>query len=166
MAWKIENDLMRRDVPFKHDPEQRAWYLKLGDDRKLAWELEHYAKGGRLNGAQMSLLSGFPFPIPDFPYKLTLTCKPRKLPPLMPVGVSIALPESIIDLIEQLEPGVHGYWPTEMFWQDGTPVAEKRWLLNVRNRLDTMLPDLSKDMWVTRPPLGEGEYIITRGFTD
>jgi len=43
------------------------------------------------------------------------------------------------DLVEEIEPGVHQFFPVELFLQDGvTPYGEPFWLLNVATRVDAI----------------------------
>lgn len=52
-----------------------------------------------------------------------------------------AVSERVIAAIEDLEPGVHGFWPVDFSFENGEN-AGRRWLMNIGNRLQTL--DLEK----------------------
>ena len=52
--------------------------------------------------------------------------------------MSWAIPEHIVNIIEEIEPGVHRYLPTEVTYTDGQPYEEKRWVLQVRQLTETL----------------------------
>lgn len=164
MAWCARHDPGGPTIPMTLNPEHKAWMQKVDQELSFAAKQEMRSQGIVPNYVTRGFHSGYPFPIPDFEFGVRIETKPRRLPMFLPLGFAYAIPQQIIDLIEAIEPGVHRYWPTDMTWEDGTAVAEKRWILNVCNRLDTLLPEVSQDMWVTKPPVGEGDYVITARF--
>jgi len=46
------------------------------------------------------------------------------------------------DVVERFEPGRHQFFPVDMLWEDGT-LAQKMFMLNICNRLDTVSRDAS-----------------------
>lgn len=57
---------------------------------------------------------------------------------ILPTCLGKAITGFVRDAIEEIEPGVHQYFPCEIFFQDGTQLDEDRWILNICNRLDTI----------------------------
>ena len=161
MAWSANHDFSTPAIPITLNRDHEAWLEQAKTQREIAKEAEMRAQGVPVPDAKMGLLSGYAFPPPDFAFGICVNTKPRTLPMFLPVSISYAIPQQLIDAIESVEPDVHQYWPADLTWDDGTPIGEKRWLLNICNRLDTLLPDVSKEIWVTKPPFGEGKYIFT-----
>ncbi|MBG6177555.1 hypothetical protein IWQ55_005409 [Labrenzia sp. EL_208] len=90
----------------------------------------------------VELSSGHRLPTPETVFQLSITSGHRELPDDFVNGrIGRAVSERVVDLIERLEPGVHGFWPIDVSFRDGA-FAGRRWLLNVGNRLDTL--DLEK----------------------
>jgi hypothetical protein len=161
MAWSANHDFTTRAIPITLNRDHETWLKEAKTQREHTKKAEQRAQGVPVPSAYMGLMDGYPFPIPDFAFGICVNTKPQTLPLFLPLGISYAIPQQVIDAIESVEPGVHQYWPAELTWDDGTPIGEKRWLLNICNRLDTLLPDVSEDIWVTKPPFGEGKYIFT-----
>lgn len=91
---------------------------------------------------QAGLMDGGDVPVPDHPVRYSYPASARKYRDRFPVFQhalgAYAIPEHIINIIEKIEPGVHRYLPTEITYTDGQPFDEKRWLLQVRQRVETM----------------------------
>lgn len=49
-----------------------------------------------------------------------------------------AVSQKVIDIIESIEPGVHQYLPYELIQPDGSAHPDKRWLLNICTRAETI----------------------------
>lgn len=161
MAWSANHDFTTRAIPITLNRDHAAWLRDAETQWERAKKAEMRAQGHPLPSAYMVLLYGYAFPPPDFAFGICVNAKPQTLPMFLPLGISYAIPQQVIDAIESVEPGIHQYWPADLTWDDGAPIGEKRWLLNICNRLDTLLPEVSKDIWVTKPPVGEGMYIFT-----
>jgi len=52
--------------------------------------------------------------------------------------------------VEELEPGIHQFFPVELTAKDGEVLEKRHWLLNICNRVDAV--DLSKS---EQPPTGK-----------
>jgi hypothetical protein len=161
MAWSANHDITTRAIPITRNPDHAAWLQEAKAQRERAKKAEQRAQGIAVPSAYMGLMDGYPFPIPDFAFGICVNTKPQTLPLFLPVRISYAIPQQVIDAIESVEPGIHQYWPADLTWDDGTPIGEKRWLLNICNRLDTLLPDLSTAIRVIKPPVGERSYMFT-----
>lgn len=70
------------------------------------------------------------------------------------------------DVVEAVEPGVHQYFPVDMLWEDDGTLAQKMFIFNVCNRLDTVSREASTTelrhgmMW--EPSTGEMVYSLPR----
>ena len=82
---------------------------------------------------------GWKWPMPNQPFRNKLKRKEGKLVDI--IGTSFetyAISQKVIDIIESIEPGVHQYLPYELIQKDGTAHPDKRWLLNVCTRAETL----------------------------
>lgn len=130
MAWRISttmHDEFRPSVTLH--PDDEALYDRMIEDVKREQNLYGLTA--------IAMNAGFKFPQPDHPFRLQITSDHETLPPFLAARISWAVPQSVIDAIESLEPGVHRYWPVDITMKDGSK-AEPRWLLNICNRLDTI----------------------------
>lgn len=98
------------------------------------------------------LQSGWRWPMNEQPYRYRLE-KPTDWMPDIGNGIT----ERVVDLIEAIEPGVHQYLPAEIYNSDGS-FRERRWLLNICNQLDTLVPEHSN---IVVSPYGR--YMIGNG---
>ncbi|MCP4183428.1 MAG: hypothetical protein GY761_08930 [Hyphomicrobiales bacterium] len=66
------------------------------------------------------------------------------------------------DVVEQLEPDVHQFFPVELFWSNDTSAGQRYWFFPC-NRLDTVDRDkttkLFRNLWY---PRGGGEFVFSR----
>ncbi|MEL7524232.1 MAG: DUF1629 domain-containing protein [Pseudomonadota bacterium] len=103
-----------------------------------------YQKENNAWARTVELSSGDKLPEPETVFQLSITSSHKELPDDFVNGrIGRAVSERVVDLIERLEPGVHGFWPIDVSFRDGT-FAGRRWLLNVGNRLSTLDMQKSK----------------------
>ena len=84
--------------------------------------------------------AGFPYPAPERPFRYWAWTRKDALPNFLSAWIGKIIPQSVVDLIERHEPGVHRYLPVLIACEDG--LVEDRFLLNVCNRLLTIDLDL------------------------
>lgn len=163
MAWFVMMDSRNRgdedetylSPEIEIIPEEQERYRTIGtavaEDRFRAWR----AKGK--NPYEVALIGeapdhpyfspftlapmreGWRWPKLDEPLRDRLKGKEGKLVDI--IGSSFntfAISQRVIDVIESIEPGVHQYLPYELIQKDGSVHPDKRWLLNVCTRLDTL----------------------------
>jgi hypothetical protein len=97
----------------------------------------------RVRTERFRLSEGFAVPFLIPPLRIRLKSAGKRLPDVMPTAAGSAITQKVIDLIEDIEPGVHRYHPIEVMTKDGAPVAEARFLLNICSRLDTIYVEKS-----------------------
>ena len=83
--------------------------------------------------------TGFRHPMPDRPLEFRFEEKVDYLADCF----GFIITDKIRDVIEGIEPDVHQYLPCKLRYRDGTAVPERRWLLNICNRLDTIAAEHS-----------------------
>ena len=102
---------------------------------------------------EISLRTGFAFPVPDMVHKLYLKKKLKGEADFIQGGGYWTISDRVVDAIEELEPGVHRYWPVDVFNKDGS-LAGRWWFLNICNRLDTLDLEKSKIKGKLKEPDG------------
>jgi hypothetical protein len=102
--------------------------------------------------------TGFRHPVPDRPYQMRFTEKVGYLADCF----GNIITSRVRDVIETLEPGVHQFFPCELYLKDGTPIPEQRWYLNVCNRLDTIAAEHCNILIHPK----HGYYLTGNGKTD
>ncbi|HXD03127.1 MAG TPA: DUF1629 domain-containing protein [Novosphingobium sp.] len=117
---QVEREI--REKYLTPDPGPRPWYPP------SPWDILHGVSPG----------IGFRFPVPDRPYRFQITERPTYLADIFPVRCGEAISERVVEAIEQVEPGVHQYLPCELYQPDGSPIPERRWILNNCNRFDSV----------------------------
>lgn len=153
MAWQVETSYENQYRPsIDVNPEDKALYKemqkKFREDQDL-WTI-----------IDVGINRGFAYPLPERPIRMQVSSDHKVMPNFLNAWISWAIPRRIIDIIEAFEPGVHRYWPVDLRLKDGTP-TEPRWLLNVCNRLDTIVVEAS-DVGVVKNPLGEPTQLVPR----
>lgn len=111
----------------------------------------------------LTLTSGIPFPVPDFVPKLRLQKHLKGKADFIQGGGYLTISDRVVEAIEDLEPGVHRYWPVDIFNKDGS-LAGRWWFLNICNRLDTLDQEKSKVRQVNSPskPLVPDFIVLTK----
>ena len=102
---------------------------------------------------ELTLTSGIPFPVPDSVHKLHLQKKLSGPADFIQGGISWTISDRVVEAIEELEPGVHRYWPVDVFNKDGS-LAGRWWFLNICNRLDALDLEKSKVKGKLKEPDG------------
>jgi hypothetical protein len=64
--------------------------------------------------------------------------------------------DKFMAVLERLEPGVHQFFPIEIFWEDGTYAASRYWFQTC-NRLDSVDPE------TTTVPRGNRTWLMSKG---
>ena len=100
------------------------------------------------------LTHGWRFPLTEAPYRFRLRQPDSSLPDILSTDAGWAITKAVVDAIESIEPGVHQYLTCEILSHDGGS-SEKRWLLNVCSRLDTIALEYSN----IRVHKGSGLYV-------
>jgi len=163
MAWFIQPDSRNRgdedetqlSPAMRSIPEEQARFEAIGselgrrivgDYKALGYDIWDYALMATNPGHPYFSPSSYPkpcqgwrWPIPDEPFRNRLKRKTGRIVDIVtPEFPAYAISQRVIDLIEAIEPGVHQYLPYEMIQPDGSVHPEKRWLLNVCTRADTL----------------------------
>ncbi len=156
MAWFFQTEYKNSDLGtyFSPDidriPEEHERFKAMGSalyrELDAHWTARRLAEGLERKGPEVprlgpsripKLIEGWRWPIPDEPFRDQL-----KRPEEEMVGIvgssfgTYAISQKVIDIIENIEPGVHQYLPYEMINLDGSVHPAKRWLLNVCTRLE------------------------------
>ncbi len=85
------------------------------------------------------------------PTKLRLGGPRRNLTDIQnPFGVHL-VPEAFKEVLERLEPGVHDFYPVELFWKDGSSAGKRYWFYP-QHRIDSIDPEKTtyrkKTLWI------------------
>ena len=95
------------------------------------------------------------------PTKARVGGRKRKLADVLPGSGSLVVDDKFRTILEELEPGVHQFFPLDLVWKDGSSAGRRHWF-NPCNRIDG--PDREKSTWVfdviwlpKNPHLPEGE---------
>lgn len=84
------------------------------------------------------LIDGFKFPTPNFIPKIDCGYKAKAFGDFMPSIPGMAITQTIVDIIEDIEPNVHQYFPIEFVLRSGEVQPEPYYLLNVCTRISTL----------------------------
>jgi hypothetical protein len=85
------------------------------------------------------LMQGWRWPMPDQPFRNRLKHREGKIVDIIDTSYNTyAISQRVIDIIESIEPDVHQYLPYELIQKDGSVHPDKRWLLNVCTRIETL----------------------------
>lgn len=152
MAWLVSSRI---------DNSQPKMALFPEDDERYNTMRKQVQKDQNLWGvSEFGMMRGFRYPLPVHPIRMNLRTEARSLPKLFGARLSWAVSQELIGIIEDLEPGVHRYWPIELFQPDGA-LTEPRWLVNICNRLDTIAVAQS-DVVLLKTPKGTPTQIAPR----
>ena len=91
--------------------------------------------------AGFSLRQGYEEVPPPRPYRFTIEIYDGFMPDVWTGRIGYAISDRVKDLIEEMEPGRHRFWPVEV--TDGTRDYPGYWLLNTCVDLDTIDRDRS-----------------------
>ena len=147
MVWHVRTSCENRFRPeMESHPDDLATYRLIQ---------KGYEKDQEISG-EVSLRTGFLLPAPEYPYRLEVTSEHKSLPNFLSARIGKAVPQRVIDVIEEFEPSVHRYWPTVITFKDGSK-SEPYWLLNITQQLDTICREKST---IAEIPLSRGNSII------
>ncbi|MEO8373953.1 MAG: DUF1629 domain-containing protein [Sphingomonas bacterium] len=165
MAWEPEMEFPNEDVSNPYNPMQmfeedvvrfRETEAQVVREVKARFEAEGAGNvrspWWNPHSAIASLGSGWPWPVNEKPFRYRLEERVEWWP-----DIGNGMSERVVDLIESIEPGVHRYLPIEVYNADGA-FRERRWHLNICNRLDTLAPKHS-NIVVSKT----GSYLIGNG---
>jgi len=77
--------------------------------------------------------------MPDQPFRNRLKRREGRIIDIVDTSFgTYAVSQRVIDIIEAIEPGVHQYLPYELICKDGSVHPDRRWLLNVCTRAETL----------------------------
>ena len=133
MVWHV-----RTSYENKFRPEMESHPDDLAKYRSIQ---KSYKKDHGISG-EVSLRTGFLLQAPQKPYRFQVTSEHKSLPNFLSARIGKAVPQRVIDVIEEFEPSVHRYWPTEITFKEGSK-SEPYWLLNITQQLDTICRERS-----------------------
>lgn len=164
MAWFVATEYKDSDEgtywypDFKSIPAEQtrfdAMCKAVAADVYAKWEAEgeiadtpDHPENHEVDGASR-LLWGRRFPMPDRPFQTQFVHEQTEpLVDIVGTPFGYGLSQKVIDMIESIEPGVHQYLPLEFLNPDGSISPEKRWLLNITTRAETVKTDESNVVW-------------------
>ena len=88
----------------------------------------------------VSPMYGIKFPLPEFTFKANANCEPEDLGHIFSAN-GWAISQTIVDIIEEIEPGVHQYFPIEFEFPSGRQLDERYFLLNICTMPQTLALD-------------------------
>ena len=147
MAWLRRHSILAEDRPtLEWDERAREWLTKVRAEQRKPLEAlprEHPNYVGEFAGP-----SGLPYPSrPNFPLVARIVHASGPLPDDAP---SAGLSERLKEKIEELEPGVHQFFPMHVIGRGGE-IDTTRWSIVVCNRVDAIAPDYCIDLHEYRP---------------
>lgn len=93
----------------------------------------------------INMSHGWSFPKYQEPLRNRIISFPKKMRDIICTTYGYAVSQRMIDLIETFEPGVHQFLPFEFVTKENEIYEEKRWILNICSRMDTIVPELSSE---------------------
>ena len=85
------------------------------------------------------MMQGWRWPAPDQPFRNRLKRREGRIVDIVDTSFeTYAVSQRVIDIIESIEPGVHQYLPYELICKDGSVHPDRRWLLNICTRAETL----------------------------
>ena len=155
MVWRITTT---------NEPQFRPSVDLHSEDEALYREMKNTLKReqGLWGMTNIGIMNGFAYPVPDRPIRLRVASNGSQLPTFLAARITWAVTRPVIDAIEELEPGTHRYWPTEITLAGGGQ-AEPRWLLNICSRLETLSIEDS-DVMVMSP--GQPFWTLAPNFSE
>jgi hypothetical protein len=150
MAWLMRESLLSED-----NPEM------VREDGILDWLIKTYTASKQSNlkiaADDPLLLDELAAPIgipllqkPPFPLSLQIKKMSGPLPDKLPNDPLGEVNSAIKNKIEQIEPGVHQFFPVDVFLPDGSK-DEPRWWMKVCNRVDAVALEQCEDVYEYRP---------------
>lgn len=85
-----------------------------------------------------ALIAGFRYPKPDFVPEIDCEYSASEFHVIMPSAAGMAINQAVIDIIEDIEPGVHQYFPVKFILQNGEQQPEPYFLLNNCSRIKAL----------------------------
>jgi hypothetical protein len=76
-----------------------------------------------------------------------------EMPDVFHIAAAWCISERFKELIEHDEPDIHGFYPVPLFQKDGSEIAVRFFLLDVRQVIDAVVPEAS-DTFLSRLPDG------------
>jgi len=109
---------------------------------------EQYELSSARSSGKARLTNGRRFPVPDKPFKAQFVHEQTEsLVDIVDTTFGVGLSQKVIDMIESIEPSVHQYLPFEFLNPDGSTYHEKRRLLNITTREETVRTEESNVAW-------------------
>ena len=96
-------------------------------------------------GNDISTTTGYRFPINEAPLQNVALTRPKKIKDFVCCSFGYAVSDEFIEVLENVDPGINRYLPFEFLDKTGSPLPERRSILNVTQRLDTIDVEASGD---------------------
>jgi len=119
-------------TPLQLTAESKAQF----DAERLKFETE--ALGHAVKKSYIAYTMGFKMPFPAKQLQFDCLIKASDFHNFMYSQAGLLISQAIVDLIEELEPGVHQYFPVEFIMKSGPQPAQKYYSLNVCTNLKTL----------------------------
>jgi hypothetical protein len=147
---------------FQSDDEVYSYgSIRLDGDLKKVGPVDTTPDEGRRIESHMKS-AGRPIDPTHLPTKIKVEGPKRNLPDVYEAGAKV-VDEKFRAVVEELEPGVHQFFPVELLWSDGSSAGQRYWFF-VCNRLDTVDREKTtkefRNLWKSR---GNGEFVFNRG---
>lgn len=101
--------------------------------------------------------TGWDWPRFDEPLRDRVKSVPKSIKDIVNTSFGYAVSEKFIDVLEAHDPGRNRYLPFEFIDRAGRPLPDRRWLLNVTSRLDTI--DVGRSAANIVDPIGETVWV-------
>ena len=82
--------------------------------------------------------AGFKYPKPSTVYEFNCYYNADEFHNFMIGGAALMIPQRIIDIIEDIEPGAHQYFPVKLLLKSGEPEPEPYFILNVCTLIEAL----------------------------
>lgn len=125
-------------TPLQLTAESKAQF----DAERLKFETE--VLGHAVKKSYILYTMGFKMPFPEKPLQFECSIKASNFHNFMYSQAGLLVSQAIVDLIEDMEPGVHQFFPVEFIMKSGPQPAQKYYSLNVCTNLKTLDFEKSK----------------------
>ena len=146
MARLVGGDFGEERPETQMSQEFKAWYEPIARARMIENKQRDRADPlyPRYTGDSLGFGHGILFPPPRAPLKIKITKLPgNQLTDFLGLGT---VSDKIKAKVEEIEPGVHQFFPLEVEMPDGSIADKRYWIWCNMNVLDTLVLDKSKGM--------------------
>ena len=107
--------------------------------------------------------NGEPVDAGDVVKRLRVRSSHKKLHAFIPGAPPFVASAAFIQMVERFEPGVHQFFPIEVFDRNGLPTDMRYVALNIRHLLDALIKDRSEANWMVAPEDKRPSSLVSEG---